>query len=350
MDICIVSGETSTTPPTVGDQLSSWSESEQVSWELACALSRLGHKITLVARTGSKKPPSGVLIETYESVDSTVDVCALHYNLYKEHVYKFKGIVHDNSIGKLARTVSRYYLQTPHYCQDPRGMGFQNIIAISRAQALWMRQYIPNGKIPPIIYHGIDLDRYPYNETKEDYYLFCSVLSEYKGALTALDIAKKTGVEMIFIGAPGGVQHIIEDATKYYSNIKYHGNVNQTEKQVLMANAKALVYPTGNFGEINTPGLADWIETFGLEQLEALSSGTPVIASNNGACPELIKHGRTGLICLSKEDMALKIQSNSIDTIDPRICRDDAESRFSSKRMAEDYLKYYEMVLDGKLV
>jgi glycosyltransferase involved in cell wall biosynthesis len=31
--------------------------------------------------------------------------------------------------------------------------------------------------------------------------------------------------------------------------------------------------------------------------LEAMATGTPVVALNRGAVPELVRHGETGLIC-----------------------------------------------------
>lgn len=346
LDICMVSSETFPTPP-----IGYWGGVERVVWDLSCALSELGHNVSLVARPGSKAPPNGTLFETYPDNDQEIiDACERHFDFYKEFVSSFDGIVHDHSVGKLVRKVSPYHVQTPHYCQDPRSMEFKNIIAASRAQAIWIQQFMPDGRLVPVVHHGINLDRYPYNGNKQDYYLFLSMLSEYKGALTALEIAKKTGVEMVFAGIPGGAHNIIEDTAKSFQNITYLGEVGEDKKQELMANAKALIFPTGNFGTGGGFGPDDWMEIFGLVQLEALSSGTPVITTNNGACPEIIKHGHTGFICISKEDMELKVQSGAIDAINPQACRDDAEARFSSKRMAEEYIQHYTKILSGELI
>ena len=40
----------------------------------------------------------------------------------------------------------------------------------------------------------------------------------------------------------------------------------------------------------------DWEEPFGLMMIEAMACGTPVISTRRGAVPEIVDHGRTGVI------------------------------------------------------
>jgi glycosyltransferase involved in cell wall biosynthesis len=46
----------------------------------------------------------------------------------------------------------------------------------------------------------------------------------------------------------------------------------------------------------------DWPEPFGLVLIEAMACGTPVIAYNEGAVPEIIEDGKTGFIVDNQND------------------------------------------------
>ncbi len=47
----------------------------------------------------------------------------------------------------------------------------------------------------------------------------------------------------------------------------------------------------------------DWEEPFGLMMIEAMACGTPVISTRRGAVPEIVEHGRTGVIVDNYRDM-----------------------------------------------
>ncbi|RUV93422.1 glycosyltransferase, partial [Mesorhizobium sp. M1A.F.Ca.IN.020.04.1.1] len=82
-----------------------------------------------------------------------------------------------------------------------------------------------------------------------------------------------------------------------------------------------------------------WPEPFGLAPIEAMACGTPVIAWNCGALPELIDQGVTGFVVDSVDDAVAAMPA--LLGLDRRQVRVVFEKRFSATRMARDYLAAY---------
>jgi len=73
--------------------------------------------------------------------------------------------------------------------------------------------------------------------------------------------------------------------------------------------------------------------------VEALMSGTPVICSDRGACPEIISPD-VGFVCRDQQDYVSAI--SRIDSISPQACRDKAMDQYHYLRMAAGYASEYE--------
>jgi glycosyltransferase involved in cell wall biosynthesis len=115
--------------------------------------------------------------------------------------------------------------------------------------------------------------------------------------------------------------------------VKLVGEVNDAEKGDLLRGATALLFPI------------DWPEPFGLVMIEAMACGTPVIAFRRGSVPEVIDDGITGFIVDNEEQAIAAI--HRIGELDRRQVRAAFEQRFTARRMAEDYMRHYESLLDG---
>ena len=82
-----------------------------------------------------------------------------------------------------------------------------------------------------------------------------------------------------------------------------------------------------------------WPEPFGLVVIEAMATGTPVIAWRQGAMLELVKPEAGFLV----DDLSGAIvASNHLDQIDPRAAGAYARRRFSRSAMARGYEKAFE--------
>jgi glycosyltransferase involved in cell wall biosynthesis len=73
--------------------------------------------------------------------------------------------------------------------------------------------------------------------------------------------------------------------------------------------------------------------------VEALMSGTPVICSDRGACPEIITKD-VGFVCRYEPDYLNAIRR--IGEINPQTCREKAMRDFHYLRMTRDYVAEYE--------
>ena len=111
--------------------------------------------------------------------------------------------------------------------------------------------------------------------------------------------------------------------------VDFLGEFGQEEKADFLGGARALLFPVS------------WPEPFGMVIIEAMACGTPVIAYRNGSVPELVDHGVTGFVVDSEEEALEAI--DRVTMLDRRQIRHAFERRFTSQRMAREYLKLYEI-------
>jgi glycosyltransferase involved in cell wall biosynthesis len=116
--------------------------------------------------------------------------------------------------------------------------------------------------------------------------------------------------------------------------VEFVGEIGEREKPEFLGNAYALLFPI------------DWVEPFGLVMIEAMACGTPVVAFRRGSVPEVIDQGVTGFIV---DDVDESLQAlDQISHFDRERCRMVFEQRFSAGRMAGDYSKIYERLIEAK--
>ena len=109
-----------------------------------------------------------------------------------------------------------------------------------------------------------------------------------------------------------------------------------------MGCAEKLELVGGSFALLNP---MQWAEPFGLVMIEALATGTPVVATPVGSAPELVADGVTGYLRVSRPQLAAALLA--APQLDRTICRDTAVRRFSSERMVAEHVKLYEDLLAG---
>ena len=115
-------------------------------------------------------------------------------------------------------------------------------------------------------------------------------------------------------------------------SIEWLGEVSHGEKGELLQHARATLFPI------------EWEEPFGLVMIESMACGTPVIATARGAVPEVIEHGRSGVIV--EDYRIIPAALEEADRLDSRELRRYVEERFSPMRMVSDYGKAYELAVE----
>ena len=80
--------------------------------------------------------------------------------------------------------------------------------------------------------------------------------------------------------------------------------------------------------------------------IEAMACGTPVIVYPGGAVPEIIEEGHTGFIVEGLEDAVEA--ARKIPKLSRKRCREIFEQRFTATRMANDYVRAYERLINRK--
>jgi glycosyltransferase involved in cell wall biosynthesis len=214
---------------------------------------------------------------------------------------------------------------------------------VSQAQ---MREFRDLPRILGVAPNGIPVERFPRQFIpleKQEYFLWLGRICEEKGAHTALDVAHAANVKLVLAGTiypflyhqKYFAREIIPRLKRAGSNAKYIPQPTFAEKVDLIRNARALLITS----EVN--------ETSSVVAMEAAACGTPVVALNRGALPEVVAEGITGFVVDRSEQMSSCLLR--ITEIEPEVCRNYAEQHYSSRIMADAYENLYSKLLNAQL-
>jgi glycosyltransferase involved in cell wall biosynthesis len=280
---------------------------------LARGLAEAGHRVYYLLRKGwSGEMPPGVAPVS----EPVIDVDVYHSSM-------IPGVNED--VAQLMQDNHRAWVTTCHLDRSRIGPAASpNWIFVSRSLALahGSDRYVLN---------GIDPDQCIFSSCKQDYLLFLCAMDRAmeKGLDTALRLAHLHRVRLVVAGSARSAK-TIEDVSRICAQYEaeYLGDVRGRRKAELLAYARALLFPS----RMN--------EGCPLAILEALASGTPVLSTRVGGCPEILTPD-TGFLCDSLSDFSAAL--DQVHHIRPADCRQTVIERFHYLRMTADYLRQYEM-------
>src|SRR3989344_3114971 len=207
---------------------------------------------------------------------------------------------------------------------------YTNYVAISNSARH------PDINYAATIYHGIKVSDYVFQPNQGKYLLLFGRIDNDKGAAEAIGIAKKFGMKLVLAGIAPDKAYFDEKIATHLDgvHVEYIGSVGGKQKNEILGGAYALLH------------LINFAEPFGLSVIEAMASGTPVIALNKGSMPEIIDSGRTGFVVDTLNEVLEKL--SDIPTIRREDCRAAVMERFTEDIMVDNYLRLFEEITSKK--
>jgi glycosyltransferase involved in cell wall biosynthesis len=202
------------------------------------------------------------------------------------------------------------------------------LVAISESQ----RGHGPGLNWAATVHNAVDPGAFIYREEKEDFVLFLGRMTPDKGIPHAIGAARAAGRRLV-LGAkcsePAELAYFESEVRPLLTSadVDYIGEVEGEQKRELLAAASALLFPIC------------WEEPFGMVMIEAMASGTPVVALGRGAIPEVVADGVTGFVCADPAELPAAL--DKVATLRPQDCRLRVEEHFSPPVMANGYAQAY---------
>ncbi|HXS51841.1 MAG TPA: glycosyltransferase family 4 protein [Usitatibacter sp.] len=317
---------------------------ERVVSYLTEELVRLGHDVTLFAtgdsRTHAKlqaMAPRGLRLDpdcrdplahhvamVHDVVELADEFDVVHFHIDYVH---FPSARHAN-LPSLTTLHGR--LDIPDLVPVFRRYPDMRLVSISDAQ----RKPLPWASWIGTVHHGLPRQLLAPGAGGGGYLAFLGRVSPEKRLDRAIRIAQRVGLPLRIAAK---IEKI--DLAYYESVVKpmlalpgveFVGEIGERDKAAFLGNAAALLFPI------------DWPEPFGLVMIESLACATPVLAFDRGSVREVIEPGTGGWIVASEDEAVAALAR--LGDIDRAACRRSFEERFTSERMARDYLRLYARV------
>ena len=192
-----------------------------------------------------------------------------------------------------------------------------------------------NGGKAKVVPFGVTPERFTYSEEKEDKFIYINTLCPKKGIHEILDNIGDHSLEIFGGNYEENYNRMITDKSNKLSNVEFHDRwINNEEKYKVLPKRKGML-----LAHIESKGP----ESFCITQLEAMFSGTPVVAYGN-IFREVSEHGVSALVCNSWGDYRHYL--NDVTSIKSKDCFDYGMEFYTADKMNNKHLELYQRVID----
>lgn len=312
------------------------------------ALVRAGHRSIVIAQEGSRADGTLVAIPRHDGVVDDAAYAAIHQHVRRAitdtlarwpvDVFHFHGVDFDAYLppaGPAALATLHlpveWYRQTALRPARPRTV----LACVSETQR---RALGARGSEVLVVPNGVAIEERRACDRRGTFALALGRVCPEKGYEHALDAARLARTPLLLAGRvfPYDLhQRYFKEkiAPRLDERRRFIGPVFGNAKRRLMRRARCLLVPSVV------------AETSSLVAMEALASGTPVIAFRRGALAELIENGMTGFLVDSVSEMADAIAE--VHRLDRDACVETARARFSESRMIDRYVSVFRALAAG---
>ncbi|MEW9532672.1 glycosyltransferase family 4 protein [Microbispora sp. NPDC049125] len=312
---------------------------ESMTADLVRGLLARGHRVTVIgAGEGADlrtydEPPSGRIGEPFPEVVHAAKATRFLRRLAPD-------VVHDHSLagplsacGRSTPTVVTCHCEVAGELGDfYRALGAAvSLVAISWSQ----RAAAPDLNWVARVHNAVDVGTFPFLGSKEEWVLWLGRFNPDKGAHLAVEAARAAGRSIVLAG------RLTEECEREYfrervepllgPGVEFVGEADAALKRELLSRARCLLFPV------------QWEEPFGMTMIEAMACGTPVVALNRGAVPEVVLDGVTGHVRDEAGQLPRAIEEAG--ALDPAAVRAHTLRSFDVSVMACAYENVYHRVL-----
>lgn len=238
-----------------------------------------------------------------------------------QHQYmRFQGWAVRNVWSAMANYVRVWDLATSHRVDY--------FIAISSYIARRIKKFY--GRPSAIIYPPVDIERFRISPSIDDYYLVVSRFAPYKRVDLIVKAFNELGWRLVVIG-DGEQEAYLRKIAK--PNIEFKGFVSDEEVVDYYAHCKALVHAAE--------------EDFGINMVETLAAGRPVVAYSVGGAADIVSPGINGVLFHEPDAGSLIAALTECEHLvwNPEEIQ-QTSTRFSKEKFQRDFASFVEWALD----